>query len=657
MMNQYAGWREAVRHLKRDWYRRAGDHLASVHKSDMDDKAPGLILEYVRLVAREGARSRYKGPKQRVMAKPHPSLLNHLASCAEKVIKDAQKGRAFAFVTEDVEEEYQDGLMASASGVVKKYFPDRSEDPEGRHITDMRPHNLDPGCHKYNHPPAGQPTHAMVARETLWWSELFPLIDVLCAKKDIKAAFKLVYLAEEDVYLFVIEIPGEVCGRPGKSITVVSLVLNFGWSGSPGEYQIFATLAKLYHQAHYPNRANFNTSVAFNSHFMVDDQQLIEPLLGDRPWQSIACARRGTVKAMGESAPNDEKDAEEGQMEPRKRVWGLDMDSREKSVTLPPLKLQKVAAVLSDPRLDAGSEWIEVLMLQILRGNMQYWLIVNPSLRAEVGAVDRALGLVEPGNPHLVWKRDATEVAHIINDLCDTVELCRLMLGVPERRQSHFVSGMADILGPRERLGLAGQAERAVWLGSDATPTAVAAIDWTNKVFFSGDVSKYWDRLVDLTGRGEESKLIVAVAEMMSLVIIAAAAGELWCNRLVLYLGDNMNVISWLNGKAPKNVFARHLLRCLIHLQTRHTWGILAGYVRTYHNDTDDYFTRAALVDVESRAQELALTRVEGQAQWEECMRLGVNHRAITWESLGGDWRLAYQLRELRVKRRVPRTL
>ena len=35
----------------------------------------------------------------------------------------------------------------------------------------------------------------------------------------------------------------------GKTFTIVNMVLTFGWSGSPGEYQIFGTAAKMYHEA------------------------------------------------------------------------------------------------------------------------------------------------------------------------------------------------------------------------------------------------------------------------------------------------------------------------------------------------------------------------------------------------------------------------
>lgn len=106
------------------------------------------------------------------------------------------------------------------------------------------------------------------------------------------------------------------------------MVLTFGWVGSPGEYQISGTAAKKYHQAHRPSNPDFSAEIAFNSHYNVDDQVYVELLMGDGPWQSIACGERGMQSVMGEAALNRDKDAEEGQMEARKRLLGARLRRR-----------------------------------------------------------------------------------------------------------------------------------------------------------------------------------------------------------------------------------------------------------------------------------------------------------------------------------------
>eukprot|EP00969_Alexandrium_andersonii_P043211 1894625-Alexandrium_andersonii.AAC.1 len=59
----------------------------------------------------------------------------------------------------------------------------------------------------------------------------------------------------------------------------------------------------------------------------MDDQVLIEPDLGRRPFESAQTAREGTLRLLGSGALNLEKDREEGQWETSKINWGLRYDT------------------------------------------------------------------------------------------------------------------------------------------------------------------------------------------------------------------------------------------------------------------------------------------------------------------------------------------
>ena len=61
--------------------------------------------------------------------------------------------------------------------------------------------------------------------------------------------------------------------------------------------------------------------------------------------ESEEVAEDGVTSVMGEAAPNREKEAEEGQFEPRKRVWGMDYDSQKETVKLPPSLSHWISAV------------------------------------------------------------------------------------------------------------------------------------------------------------------------------------------------------------------------------------------------------------------------------------------------------------------------
>ena len=55
-----------------------------------------------------------------------------------------------------------------------------------------------------------------------------------------------------DTRLFAADLPGSEFGASGKTITVMYNSLTFGWTGAPGEYMMFAWVAKLAHAADAP---------------------------------------------------------------------------------------------------------------------------------------------------------------------------------------------------------------------------------------------------------------------------------------------------------------------------------------------------------------------------------------------------------------------
>ena len=111
--------------------------------------------------------------------------------------------------------------------------PDTSMSPEGRFVHDQQWVN-DKGM-KENHPPALQPRHRELARLILWWEARLPGVEILIAKRDVKDAYKFIWLYLDDVGLFATELPGEIAEVLG-SILVLYFVLTFGWGGSPGNY-------------------------------------------------------------------------------------------------------------------------------------------------------------------------------------------------------------------------------------------------------------------------------------------------------------------------------------------------------------------------------------------------------------------------------------
>ena len=151
-------------------------------------------------------------------------------------------------------------------------------------------------------------------------------------------------------------------------ILAIYFVFTFGWTGSPGEWMVWAWAVKLFHAAHAPHDARWNDTVPFHSHFLMDDQVVAEPDIGTRAQQSVQVAEDGIRSILGPDALNLEKDEEEGAPETRKICWGLLYDTEAELVSMPRPKVEKAAFLLADPQLDSGCEDISHKLLEQYNG-------------------------------------------------------------------------------------------------------------------------------------------------------------------------------------------------------------------------------------------------------------------------------------------------
>eukprot|EP00971_Amphidinium_carterae_P292552 5807922-Amphidinium_carterae.1 len=148
---------------------------------------------------------------------------------------------------------------------------------------------------------------------------------------------------------------------------------------------------------------------------------------------------------------------------------------------------------------------------------------------------------------------------------------------------------MNRLLSVSEQLGLPGAEQCARVISSDATPEIHGAVDWKSRRVTRQGVTQFisW-----MARNGEDPQVIIAVAELLGLVAMAAALGHSWKDEMILYIGDNSNVVHWLRSRAPRNRLARMLMRTLMCLEMKYKFTVHAYYVRTYHNRTADWLTR-----------------------------------------------------------------
>lgn len=257
--------------------------------------------------------------------------------------------------------------------------------------------------------------------------------------------------------------------------------------------------------------------------------------------------------------------------------------------------------------------------LQILRGIATGWANIVHGLRNELKAIDVFLGGTEPNGP--VWPRVAADSAaeeerkreEAWQDLWEVFEMLRWLCARSETWGTKFGGKLHDLLSARERLSVPGQWEEAIVVTSDATPTTIGAVDWTNGLTTRAPVEALWP-WIGLLGE-EEGDMKIHIAEFLSFVVFACEVASKWQGRVILYGGDNQLVRSWINTRRSKVRASRLLIRVLNMLEMRYNVVVICGWLRTYHNEMADFITRSSEEDYHVKISERGWKHVEVQGR------------------------------------------
>ena len=579
------------------------NNLGGVDESKLDELLPGELLAYLREVRSWGMPARFQGERSRVKTQPHPRARANMNQVYEQLMKDVAKHRVL------VVDSAHAGLQHTISSpfeAVPKMLPNRTLSKEVRLVHDQRMVNQ--GTDKTLHPPAVQPMHRQIMRRILWLKTRFPGVDVLMAKKDVAGAFRLLWVDPRDVELFGGDVgwkPEEMgvdrqCGQEGDptGMTMLYLVSSFGFSGSPGEWNVWGRATEELHRQHHPACARRDGRINFDGKILVDDMVLMEPVLGLRPWISSEVYEDGVVQLLGRKAVNAVKDAEEGQFAPSQLVWGVKIDAEKEKMSLPEARVAKGAHLLQGLEFSYGERCLTLKDLQRFRGIATGWATIVKGLKNELKAADRFLGGVDGASivrPSGVGEGEQA-VERAWEDLWALFEDCRWLCARSETWSEKFGGDIREMLEPLERLALPGcQFSTAVFVSSDATLEVLAAIDWTNGLACREELSalRPWiERALEDEEGSVDGKLAIHVGEMLSLVAFACKVGPWWTGKVVVYGGDNKVVYNWVSSRKSGVKVGRLLIRVLNLVEMRFRCQILGGWWRTFHNEDADALTR-----------------------------------------------------------------
>lgn len=359
---------------------------------------------------------------------------------------------------------------------VDKLLPDRTISEEKRVVHDQR--GVNAGTSKYFHPPAVQPVHTQIARRILWTKLRNPGVSVLVAKKDIAGAFRLLWVAPEDVELFAGDLPWRKEAFPEEAdfeekirgVTVIYLVSSFGFSGSSGEWGVWGRATEEYHRAHRPEEPRRDLRVGFDSKVLVDDNILVEPWVGLRPWISSEVFEAGVRLMLGQNAINSAKDEVEGKFQCSQTIWGIVMNAETEQAILPERRILKGAQLLADPKFDYGRKDLTLKEMQQFRGIMTGWAAVVRGLTNELRAGDRFLGGMDGKATIKLSHQESFSKNQVTVAWEDLWELFEVWMSARSEAWSEvFGAGLREMSPPLEKVGLPGEWEKVVFVSSDAT--------------------------------------------------------------------------------------------------------------------------------------------------------------------------------------------
>ena len=262
-------------------------------------------------------------------------------------------------------------------------------------------------------------------------------------------------------------------------------------------------------------------------------------------------------------------------------LWGVDVSTVDNTFSLPTDKIQKAKMFLSTPDFDPGVTRIPLKALQELRGRVEFWSCCNSSLGVEMRFIDRLL-VSQQGISHP--KGSLREIKQSYIDFWSSVETIRIHMSTADFWSNTYTTDLAGALTLGERLSFPHAADRLIWVGSDATLVQCAAIDYTHNVGTVFPFEFCLAFLSDTTGLPLGDFILIAIAEFLSFLCFLCLMAKHYTGRLVAYVGDNANVISWIKFRKPGNRVSQFFTRWLNRLETEYKFVIFPCFISSKNN-------------------------------------------------------------------------
>ena len=582
-------------------------------------------------------------PPERFRQQAYANINDNPEATAAEFWEDVTKGRLMIFT--ETSEPYTGDLMESKLAYVLQKDATNPDTFKTRYISDPR-NEVNDRLANERHPQRIIPRHQNVARRALYWKRRYPTIPILISKRDVKGAFKLVPVSVRGLAYM---------GCRFAHFVGMYLAMFFGWRCSPANWGVLSSLLMQYVAAFRPPNQFVEGPESFIAFQYVDDGAFVEPWAGLRPWQSVSLWENALITCLRYKALHRKKRDAEGNSSTTLPLWGIVVSTEDETFTLPPEKIDRAREFLATCDYVPGATRIPLGKLQELRGKLEHWSICNQSLATETPYIDRLLrakaGVLAP-------RGSLREVKQTYLDFWDCLECIRVQMSTGQYCCQSYVGAFSRVLSLGEILSSPEAQGRMVWLGSDATLSPCAAIDYTAGIasVFSFQFALHY--LGHLTGLPETDFLLISISEFLSLLCFLSVRAPCYRGKLLAYAGDNQNVIQWIKYRRPKNRVAQYFCRILNRLETEHSFATFPCYIRSPRNEICDQLSRLDTDECPAYAAKLGVALVETLSVFQWFLAERVANRSLILPSDPPDRaQLVMQFVEKRIAREIPRQI
>ena len=539
--------------------------------------------------------------------------LPHQRSMTNSILKtmweDVNEG--FLFICHKSAVPEQEMIFPTCTGTVTKKNPDRTISEKLRIISDLRRVNL--ALRKEELFPVMTPTIHQIATRIIQLKRRFPDTEILLNKRDIAKAFKLIpinpHLMKCLCHVFKAETSATTSDILGGFLS-----LPFGWVASPSFFGLVTEVIQEIHQACGPEDDSWNLNTAYRSFLYVDDCMLVEPNLGTRPQDSVEAWERICKLILTEKSLNEEKAKIEGTWNVEHTLLGFVVNTKECTIVVPEEKIVGARTMILSDVFKPGNSRMALRDVQVLRGLCQHWLVSNWFWEVTLQTIDVLLAHADENSSYVTCID-----ADVWTAFWTLLEVLRVT-AAEENRWFLLFRGTLDRLLPIEKRFSGPRVEtNSLWITSDATLQKGGAVNWKNKQFLEVTIEEVVKPFIG----DREYVPIIAEAELA----IECLGFVTWTptdqDRFVTFLGgDNTNAFSWIHNGKAKIGLGRDILAGFQLYVAIYALGPSPFYMRTHHNMTADFITRAPHSAIVNWSEDEGFTRSTIPWWWEEIARI-----------------------------------